>query len=189
MLATAARTIGTGRASRRDRLEQKLLRAVEAVTRLQGELDREESVQTSRSIDSEQFQGAGEIHGKDLHDAARPGAALIDEQEADAIAGPTEAESPPDLQTFLRRIISEADKGRELPSPKQVALSFIAFCYVLQVPFVECHTLQAVSADLGCNYTLFYRRVSRWSAALGRPIPHGKPRRIKAGCDNGALGV
>ena len=179
MIATAARTVGTGRPSRRDRLEQELLRAVAVVTRLQVALDREEGEVTSRSLDSEQFQGAGEIHGKDLHDASRPGAVLI-EQEAGDPAQATEAESPPDLKTFLRRIISEADCGRELPSPRQVALSFLAFAYVIGIPCLETYTLQAISADLGCSYSAYYRAVARWSNALSLPIPHGKPRKIRS---------
>ena len=186
MIFAAQRSIGTGRASRRDRLEQKLMRAVEVVTRLQAALDREESASTTRSLDSQQFQGAGEIRGKDLHDASRPGSALIDEREAADPAQATEAEAPPDLKTFLRRIINEADHGRELPSPRQVALSFLAFAYVIGIPCLETYTLQAISADLGCSYSAFYRAVARWSNALSLPIPHAKGRRMKGSVNNPA---
>lgn len=171
---SAGPSVGSGRHTRRDRLEKLYLRKAAELGRIQARLDQEESKIAGRSLDSAKFHGADDPRGHQLFDASRPGACLEgdgDEIATSRIAGLCLS---PDLLEFVRRIITEADKGRALPTPQQVAMSFVAFCYVMQVPFVERYTLKATAADLGCNCTIFHRRVHRWAAAFGMPVPHAK---------------
>lgn len=160
-LLSAGPSVGAGRLTRRDRLQRAYLKTAAQLTRIQQQLEKEEAAMQSRSLDSVKYQGAEDPKGRTMFEAARPGALIDGEGDEELSEGSGECQQS-SLGEFLRLVISEADKGRELPTPSQVARSFVAFCYVRKVPFVERWTLGAVAKDLGCSCTLFHRLVHRW---------------------------
>lgn len=81
----------------------------------------------------------------------------------------------PELAAFMREVVCVSDASGALPTPKQVAVAWIALCFTLRLSFVENLSVRACAEQLGVSHEVFFRRVKRWCGILNVPPPGAKP--------------
>lgn len=80
----------------------------------------------------------------------------------------------PELAAFMREIVFVSDTSGALPTPKQVAVAWIALCFTLRLSFVENLSVRACAQQLGVSHEGFFRRVKRWCELMNVPPPAAK---------------